>query len=94
MHRFALIQVFSKFGKISHLDFLFHKTGMLKGKPRGYAFVQYANKDVSFFLDFLNNWVLTPGTFVHIIMLLVYIHMDEQATRGRSLPPEILATWP
>ncbi|KAF9647644.1 hypothetical protein BDM02DRAFT_3245802 [Thelephora ganbajun] len=42
---FALVQVFSKFGKISHLDFLFHKTGALKGKPRGYAFVQYANKD-------------------------------------------------
>ncbi|KAF9788284.1 hypothetical protein BJ322DRAFT_621405 [Thelephora terrestris] len=42
---FALVQIFSKFGKISHLDFLFHKTGMLRGKPRGYAFVQYANKD-------------------------------------------------
>jgi len=42
---YSLLQVFSKFGKISHLDFLFHKTGTLKGKPRGYAFVQYANKD-------------------------------------------------
>jgi len=42
---YSLVQVFSKFGKISHLDFLFHKTGALKGKPRGYAFVQYASKD-------------------------------------------------
>jgi len=42
---YALVQAFSKFGKISQLDFLFHKTGALKGKPRGYAFVQYANKD-------------------------------------------------
>ena len=92
MYRFALLQNFSKFGKISHLDFLFHKTGMLKGKPRGYAFVQYANKDVSFLPCTLGNLVLTPGTFVHIIMLLVYIHMDEQATRGRSLPPETLNT--
>jgi len=29
------------------MDYLFHKTGPLKGKPRGYAFVEYANKEVS-----------------------------------------------
>ena len=44
--RYTLLQAFSKFGKISKLDFLFHKSGPLKGKPRGYAFVQYSNKDV------------------------------------------------
>ncbi|EIN05493.1 hypothetical protein PUNSTDRAFT_137604 [Punctularia strigosozonata HHB-11173 SS5] len=42
---YCLIQVFSKFGKISKLDFLFHKSGPLKGKPRGYAFVQYASTE-------------------------------------------------
>jgi RNA recognition motif. (a.k.a. RRM, RBD, or RNP domain) len=42
--------VFSKFGKVTKLDFLFHKTGLLKGKPRGYAFVEYGNKDVSSFV--------------------------------------------
>ena len=45
--RYTLLQVFSKFGKVTKLDFLFHKTGLLKGKPRGYAFVEYGNKDVS-----------------------------------------------
>ncbi|KAF9472452.1 hypothetical protein BDN70DRAFT_818626, partial [Pholiota conissans] len=44
---YTLLQVFSKFGKITKLDWLFHKTGLLKGKPRGYAFVEYANQDVS-----------------------------------------------
>ncbi|TFK47336.1 RNA-binding domain-containing protein [Heliocybe sulcata] len=41
----ALIKVFSKFGKISKLDYLFHKTGLLKGKPRGYVFIEYANPE-------------------------------------------------
>ncbi|EIM83939.1 RNA-binding domain-containing protein, partial [Stereum hirsutum FP-91666 SS1] len=39
----ALIQIFSKFGKLSNLDYLFHKSGPLKGKPRGYAFVEYVD---------------------------------------------------
>ncbi|KAG8882700.1 hypothetical protein FRB97_007840 [Tulasnella sp. 331] len=32
-------------GKISKLDFLFHKTGPQKGKPRGYAFVEYSARE-------------------------------------------------
>ncbi|KAJ7319101.1 hypothetical protein DFH08DRAFT_891539 [Mycena albidolilacea] len=42
---YSLLQIFSKFGKVTKLDFLFHKTGLLKGKPRGYAFVEYGSKD-------------------------------------------------
>lgn len=45
--RYALIQVFRKFGKIAKLDFLFHKSGLNKGKPRGYAFVEFMNEAVS-----------------------------------------------
>ncbi|QRV93371.1 RNA recognition motif protein [Ceratobasidium sp. AG-Ba] len=33
-----------RFGNVTKLDFLFHKSGPLKGKPRGYAFVEYATK--------------------------------------------------
>ncbi|KAG6868102.1 hypothetical protein C0993_007512 [Termitomyces sp. T159_Od127] len=43
--RYSLLQVFSKFGKVTKLDYLFHKSGVLKGKPRGYAFVEYASND-------------------------------------------------
>ncbi|KAG5652316.1 hypothetical protein H0H81_005428 [Sphagnurus paluster] len=42
---YTLLQVFSKFGKVTKLDFLFHKAGALKGKPRGYAFVEYGSPD-------------------------------------------------
>ncbi|SNX86317.1 uncharacterized protein MEPE_05026 [Melanopsichium pennsylvanicum] len=38
---YVLIQTFSKFGKITKLDFLFHKSGAQRGQPRGYAFVEY-----------------------------------------------------
>ncbi|KNZ44342.1 hypothetical protein VP01_925g5 [Puccinia sorghi] len=43
--RFALVALFSKFGKISKLDFLFHKSGVLRGKPRGYAFIEMNRRD-------------------------------------------------
>ncbi|PWY99016.1 RNA-binding domain-containing protein [Testicularia cyperi] len=42
---YALIQTFSRYGKIIKLDYLFHKSGPLRGQPRGYAFVEYATKD-------------------------------------------------
>ncbi|KAG6842114.1 hypothetical protein C0991_002768 [Blastosporella zonata] len=42
---YTLLQIFSKFGKVTKLDYLFHKTGTLKGKPRGYAFVEYGSND-------------------------------------------------
>ncbi|KAM0790970.1 hypothetical protein ACM66B_004274 [Microbotryomycetes sp. NB124-2] len=38
---YSLMQLCSRHGKITKLDFLFHKTGALKGKPRGYAFVEF-----------------------------------------------------
>jgi hypothetical protein len=48
--RYTLIQAFSKFGTIAKLDFLFHKSGPLRGKPRGYAFVEFSNPAVSLYL--------------------------------------------
>ncbi|KAL6305472.1 hypothetical protein BKA93DRAFT_707611, partial [Sparassis latifolia] len=42
---YTLLQLFTKYGKVSKLDFLFHKAGPLRGKPRGYAFVEFAESD-------------------------------------------------
>src|ERR1700733_5415524 len=44
---YTLLTLFSKFGSITSLDFLFHKTGPSRGKPRGYAFVEFAEQAVS-----------------------------------------------
>ncbi|KAF9234320.1 hypothetical protein BU15DRAFT_52761 [Melanogaster broomeanus] len=41
---YTLLKVFSKFGKVSKLDFLYHKAGPNKGKPRGYAFIEFLNE--------------------------------------------------
>ncbi|KIJ34869.1 hypothetical protein M422DRAFT_23696 [Sphaerobolus stellatus SS14] len=42
---YTLLQIFSKYGKVAKLDFLFHKTGPAKGKPRGYAFIEYSSSE-------------------------------------------------
>ena len=40
-----LLKLFKPFGEIIQLDYLFHKSGPLKGEPRGYAFVAFENQD-------------------------------------------------
>ena len=47
--RYTLIRLFQRYGKVTRLDFLFHKAGPQRGKPRGYAFVEYANAQVSIY---------------------------------------------
>ena len=51
--------VASKHGKVAKLDFLFHKAGPQKGKPRGYAFVEYSTKEVRHDLYTLDEPQLT-----------------------------------
>ncbi|KAM1407347.1 hypothetical protein ACFX2F_001947 [Malus domestica] len=41
----ALIKMFSPFGKIITEDFLWHTRGRKRGEPRGFAFIQYSNKE-------------------------------------------------
>lgn len=40
------MQTCARYGKITKLDYLFHKAGPQKGKPRGYAFVEYDTNQV------------------------------------------------
>ncbi|BGP27144.1 single-stranded nucleic acid binding protein [Rhodotorula toruloides] len=42
---YSLMQACAKYGKIAKLDYLFHKTGPNKGRPRGYAFVEYSTRE-------------------------------------------------
>ncbi|XP_064457170.1 probable RNA-binding protein 18 [Ornithodoros turicata] len=41
---FHLVKVLKKFGNVKKFDFLFHKSGPLRGHPRGYCFVTYETK--------------------------------------------------
>jgi len=83
---YTLIQVFSKFGKLSRLDYLFHKTGALRGKPRGYAFVEYANDaDATAALGAANGKVLRGRhitvTYAHQAPLDAHAHSGSSSRR-------------
>ncbi|CAG8512514.1 13765_t:CDS:2 [Acaulospora morrowiae] len=42
---YAVVKLFEPFGKITHLDYLFHKSGPKRGQPRGYCFLEYSKKE-------------------------------------------------
>ncbi|XP_013384610.1 probable RNA-binding protein 18 [Lingula anatina] len=42
---FTLLKLLQKYGRLNKLDFLYHKTGLDQGKPRGYCFVTYQTID-------------------------------------------------
>ncbi|KAG9301640.1 hypothetical protein G9A89_016710 [Geosiphon pyriformis] len=42
---YTVIKLFEAYGKITHLDYLFHKSGPRRGQPRGYCFLEYSRKE-------------------------------------------------
>lgn len=42
---YHLIKLLQQYGKMTKFDFLFHKSGPLRGQPRGYCFVTYETRD-------------------------------------------------
>lgn len=42
---YDIVALFSPHGKISRLDLIFHKSGPLKGKTKGYAFVEFSKQE-------------------------------------------------
>ncbi len=82
--RYAFLQVFNKYGKISKLDFLFHKTGPHKGKPRGYAFVEYAEKEVRLLHFSLVVLFLNRG-FAMQDALRALVNAHDKLLRGRKV---------
>ncbi|KAF5391020.1 hypothetical protein D9757_003938 [Collybiopsis confluens] len=62
---YNLLQMFAKYGKVTKLDFLFHKSGELKGKPRGYAFIEYPSQaDAQKALTSANGMILRGRNLV------------------------------
>ena len=84
------------------LDYLFHKTGALRGKPRGYAFVEYSNDHVSALAHPLaardedKNFVLTPGSFMYHPPALrpprLFFSSHPLQTRGISPWRQVMTT--
>lgn len=40
-----LLKIFQSFGTLRKLDIIFHRNGPLKGRPKGYAFVEFETSD-------------------------------------------------
>ncbi|GAA5863078.1 hypothetical protein JCM8547_002790 [Rhodosporidiobolus lusitaniae] len=80
---YLLMQVCARHGKIAKLDYLFHKTGPQKGKPRGYAFVEYSTKEeAQRALQALNDKVLRGRKMV--VSLASEQQQDDRPTSGKK----------
>lgn len=86
--RYTLLQVFTKFGKVSKLDYLFHKTGPLKGKPRGYAFVEFAHPNVRPFYHHRTS-VADPGVLFPHCLHDTTIHPPWAVCSGGTVKPGV-----
>ena len=53
--RYTLLKLVQKFGQLKKFDFLYHKFGPDKGKPRGYCFVTFGTKEVRFLCERVHN---------------------------------------
>ena len=45
--RYNLVKILQRFGELKSFELLFHKSGVKKGEPRGYCFVEYKTQNVS-----------------------------------------------
>lgn len=88
MIRYTLLTLFTKYGTITSLDYLFHKTGPMRGKPRGFAFVEFADQSVgvsSFLVAFsLPHSTIPYPCILSCLFLLVY---------DGALTPDLYSTY-
>lgn len=81
--RYTLLQIFQKHGKVAHLDFLFHKTGPAKGRPRGYAFLEYSDKEVCFPVEHGGTLPFVRHARLLLTTISVVLRLGRaQGTRG------------
>ena len=50
---YAVIKLFSKFGEIVKIDFLWNTSGPRRGEPRGYCFLDFKDPEVNIIHDIL-----------------------------------------
>eukprot|EP00003_Mantamonas_plastica_P014610 TRINITY_DN25301_c0_g1_i1.p1 TRINITY_DN25301_c0_g1~~TRINITY_DN25301_c0_g1_i1.p1 ORF type:complete len:202 (+),score=68.38 TRINITY_DN25301_c0_g1_i1:73-678(+) len=45
INEYALVKMVSTFGKIADINFLYHHAGPNRGRPRGFAFVEFSSRE-------------------------------------------------
>ncbi|GIY89628.1 probable RNA-binding protein 18 [Caerostris darwini] len=88
---YNLLKIMQKFGKIEKFDFLFHKSGALKGQPRGYSFVTYETREQAEQALAVLNGKLALGKN----LVVKWAHTAPSETFvGKKLKPTVLCKTP
>ena len=72
-----LLVTFRRYGPILSVNYVWHTTGPLKGKPRGYAFIEYEN------IESVDNALRDNGN-VRIKGNLIQIKQEERNPRNET----------
>ncbi|CAO1628356.1 unnamed protein product [Jaminaea pallidilutea] len=86
---YELVQLLTPYGKFSKLDIVFHKTGPNRGKPKGFAFVEFTKPE-----DALGAQMATDGKAfkggrnLHVR----FAHQHDEAGQGTGGPEPVRTT--
>lgn len=88
LSEFKLLKLVKPFGKIKKFDFMWHRMGMQMGRPRGYAFVQFATRqDAKCARDSLAGKVI-EGKALTVRFCRAEVGADNEYLRISTLNPE------
>ncbi|KAG0472660.1 hypothetical protein HPP92_014074 [Vanilla planifolia] len=88
-----LIKLFSTFGKIVSVDFLWHTRGPKKGEPRGYAFIQYSTVEEAQLAKTQMNGRLACGRPMVVRLASEKYLMDSKTPLILHLMPKTVFFW-
>ncbi|KAF9543152.1 hypothetical protein EC957_001214 [Mortierella hygrophila] len=85
---YTLLKLFSPFGKVTKLDFMFHYSGPKKGTPRGYCFLDYeASSQAAVAIKQMNRRSLKNRPLIVSLANIAPPSTDHQDGRKRTHDP-------
>ncbi|KAH7042996.1 hypothetical protein BKA57DRAFT_413298 [Linnemannia elongata] len=85
---YTLLKLFSPFGKVTKLDFMFHYSGPKKGTPRGYCFLDYeASSQAAVAIKQMNRRSVKNRPLIVSLANIAPPSTDQQDGRKKSHDP-------
>ncbi|KAK3823910.1 MAG: hypothetical protein JOS17DRAFT_752575 [Linnemannia elongata] len=85
---YTLLKLFSPFGKVTKLDFMFHYSGPKKGTPRGYCFLDYeASSQAAVAIKQMNRRSVKNRPLIVSLANIAPPSTDQQDGRKRTHDP-------
>ncbi|KAJ3295424.1 hypothetical protein HK104_002687 [Borealophlyctis nickersoniae] len=83
---YNILKLFGKFGEITKIDYLWHKHGPKKGEPRGYCFLEFADrKACTSAISELHKRVVAGRPLVVTISFDRKLEEPQSSLRGATL---------